>query len=168
VRRGRFAIRRFQPEDAECIWNLHRAALAGTGAEAYEKVWLDLRDIQANFLAKDGEFLIGLVRDELVAMGGVVPMSTESVEVKRMRVHPQWQRRGFGAAILRALEEYSLRRGHSLAHLETTEIQATDLFLYKSQGYTEVGRFTKTGLVVVQLQKRLAPIDLSAQNSRSR
>ena len=129
---------------------------------------MDLRDIQANFLARDGEFLIGLVEDELIAMGGFVPISRERVEIKRMRIHPQWQRRGFGAAILLALEEYALRRGYSLAQLETTEIQAAALLLYRSKGYSEVGRFTKAGLVVVELQKNLAAADLGAQNSTSR
>ncbi|MGC1851997.1 MAG: GNAT family N-acetyltransferase [Solirubrobacterales bacterium] len=52
-----------------------------------------------------GSFVeLGLVDGALIAMGGFVLCSPTEVEVKRMRVHPDFQRRGLGRLLLEQLE----------------------------------------------------------------
>lgn len=47
----------------------------------------DMRSVRASYLDNEGEFLVGVVRGEVVAMGGVRRVSATVAEVKRMRVH---------------------------------------------------------------------------------
>lgn len=129
-------------------------AILETHADAGDDFFADLRDIETYFLARGGEFLLGFMGDKLVAMGAFLPRSAGEVEIMRMRVHPKWHRRGFGRAILRALEERAVLQGSVCAHVETTAIQIPAIQLYRKNGYSEIGRGTKLGFEIVQLAKR--------------
>ena len=51
--------------------------------------------------------MVGLYEDQVVAMGALT-VSDNKAEIKRMRVHPDYQRRGYGQAILEQLQFYKL------------------------------------------------------------
>jgi GNAT superfamily N-acetyltransferase len=76
----------------------------------------------------------------VVAVGGFVPADREAVEIRRMRVDPDHQRNGYGAAVLSLLEDAARRQGYGRAVLETHELLAAARVLYESQGYRETGR----------------------------
>jgi len=76
-------------------------------------------------------------------------------EIKRMRVHPDHQRRGYGRVLLSRLEEHALhRRLHTLV-LETAPMQVGTRALYASTGYTEVSRSQRNGFDLIFTAKRL-------------
>jgi N-acetylglutamate synthase-like GNAT family acetyltransferase len=56
------------------------------------------------YLKNQGEFLVGVCEGRIVAMGALRRTTNERAEIKRMRVHPDFQRCGFGQMILEALE----------------------------------------------------------------
>ena len=60
--------------------------------------------IEGVYLDGNGDFLVGLVSDQIVAMGALKKTGDRRGELKRMRVSPEFQRRGYGKAILEALE----------------------------------------------------------------
>lgn len=149
-------LRRFEPEDRDQVWALHECSLTAVPAAHSQDYWADLRDVTRHYIEAGGEFLVGGVGNSLVAMGGFKPLSAEEVEIVRMRVHPDWQRRGLGATLLSTLEKAARERGYGLVHLETTVVQTAALALYRSHGYAEVGRSIKGGFEVVQFRKTFA------------
>ena len=57
-----------------------------------------------------------------------------------MRVLPEFQGRGFGQAILTALETEARARGFATVCLDTTIQQVVAQHLYKKNGYRETAR----------------------------
>ncbi len=55
-------------------------------------------------------------------MGALRRTTNEWAEIKRMRVHPDFQRRGFGQMILEALEARAVALGYAALHLDTTTL----------------------------------------------
>ncbi len=147
-------LRRFEDEDAPEVWELHNVALEDVGAHAGNGPWDDdLRAIRTAYLEANGEFLVGLVNGRLVAMGGVRRLSDSVAEVKRMRVHPRFQRRGFGRLVLDQLERRAGELGYRRLRLDTTNRQVGAQMLYRRAGYREVGRGRLAGFDVIFLEK---------------
>jgi GNAT superfamily N-acetyltransferase len=64
-------------------------------------------------------------------------MEAGAAEIKRMYVRPKWRGRGLGWVILVALEEEATRRGFEVLRLETGDLQAEAMSLYRAAGYPE-------------------------------
>ncbi len=143
-------IRRYEPRDAETVWDLHVRALGDAGAydEEYAHLDADLRRVEATFLESGGEFLVGEVDGDVVAMGALQPASavdhhesgTSTGVVRRMRVDPDHQRRGYGTAILDRLEERAVELGFERLVLDTTPRQSAAIAFYERHGYRETRR----------------------------
>ena len=99
----------------------------------------DLHEIETAYL-KDGEFLVGEVDDRVVAMGAFKRLDAETGEIRRIRVEPSEQRRGYGRMILEALEARALGLGMNHLQLDTTAKQQAALGLFRDFGYREVRR----------------------------
>ena len=98
----------------------------------------DLHHIEDVYL-QGGTFLIGEMDERIVAMGAFRKISEERAEIKRMRVHPAYQRRGYGQMILQELEARALAMGYSVLFLDTaTELVAAQN-LYRKNGFRETG-----------------------------
>ena len=150
-------MRRFEEADHDAVWALHNLALAESGAHAGNGPWDDdLHDIARVYLAAGGEFLVGVLDGQLVAMGALRRTTPDRAEIKRMRVHPAFQRRGFGKAMLAALERRAIELGYAALHLDTTVIQVAAQRLYLAHGYREVGRSVVGGFDTVLYEKRIA------------
>jgi GNAT superfamily N-acetyltransferase len=90
----------------------------------------------ANFREAGGVFLLGRLENIAVACGALRPMNEPgAVEVKRMYVRDSHRGRGFGRAVLLALEEIAVRRGYRTIRLETGGNQPEAIALYESAGY---------------------------------
>lgn len=136
-----FRIRRYTASDYESVWTLHNAALHEVGAHLGSGPWDDdLHDIESVYLESGGEFLVGTLAGEIVAMGAVRKTEADRAELKRMRVAPKLQGRGFGQRILRALEERAVVLGYMSLHLDTTVQQIAARRMYEKNGYRETGR----------------------------
>jgi ribosomal protein S18 acetylase RimI-like enzyme len=134
-------IRRYQDTDNPAVWELHQRALGPTGAFLRYGKWdEDLHEIHNHYLNNGGEFLIGVFDNKIVCMGACRNKSITLAEIKRMRVLPDYQRRGFGQTILTKLEEEASKMGNKELCLDTTTKQVGAQKLYKKNGYVEVRR----------------------------
>ena len=134
-------IRRYEPGDKRAVRRLHDDALNEVGAHLGSGPWdEDLDEIESVYLESGGEFLVGIRGGELVAMGALRRISPDAAEVKRMRVKPSLQRRGYGQTLLDALHDRAAGLGYSTLHLDTTVQQRAARRLYLKNGYREAGR----------------------------
>ena len=150
-------IREYQAADQTDVWNLHNLALEGTGAHLGNGPWDDdLKQVETVYLSNGGTFLIGRCKGRVVAMGALKRTSPTRAEIKRMRVHPDHQRRGYGQAILDALLSRAKQLDCQVVHLDTTTLQTAAQRLYEKNGFHETGRKRIDHLTVIFYEKTLA------------
>lgn len=134
-------VRSFDDKDSDAVWELHNLALASTDAHVGNGPWDDdVRDPRSNYLERGGEFLVGFIANDLMAMGAYTPLDSRTVEIRRMRVSPGVQRKGFGTKILVELEASARRKRYVTARLDTTREQIAAQKLYLANGYQIVGK----------------------------
>ncbi|MFI7635280.1 GNAT family N-acetyltransferase [Nonomuraea sp. NPDC049400] len=152
-------IRRYRWSDLDTILVLHRICLAEVGLMPGDGVYYDddFPRIQEIYVACGGDFLVGELGSRVVSMGGLKPVDTCTAEICRLRVHPEYQRRGFGAAMLHALEQRAVELGFERVRGDTTLNQQAALSLYERQGWRELSRHRVGDLTVVYGEKRLIP-----------
>ena len=88
-------------------------------------------------------------------MGALKRTDVERAEIKRMRVHPDFQGRGLGSAILEHLESEARKLGYHTLHLDTTTCQTAAQRLYLKHRYRETGRTVLAGFDTILLEKEL-------------
>jgi GNAT superfamily N-acetyltransferase len=138
-----FTLRQYTPADQEAVEHLHVLAIQLIGAYLGRGPWDDdIYAIEEVYLKNHGEFLIGECDGLMVAMGALKRTSEVRAEIKRMRVHPDYQGRGYGQLILDALEARARTLGYRTLHLDTSIVQIPARRLYEKNGYREVGRAT--------------------------
>jgi ribosomal protein S18 acetylase RimI-like enzyme len=151
-----FRIRRYREVDHDAVWDLHNLALNEAGAHAGNGPWDDdLHEIPDVYLNAGGEFLVGLVAGEIVAMGALRRSDAHRAQITRMRVHPRSQRKGFGHRILERLESRAQDLSYETLHLDTTVEQTAAQAFYRSHGYTETGRTRLGPFKVILFEKRI-------------
>jgi ribosomal protein S18 acetylase RimI-like enzyme len=149
-------IRRYQAADREAVWELHNLALQEAGAHLGNGPWdEDLGRIEEVYLAGGGEFLVGVLDGRLAAMGALKRSSAARAEIKRMRVHPDFQRRGLGQAMLDELERGAAALGYQVLHLDTTTRQIAAQKLYHKNGYQVTGSKRAGPFELILFEKRL-------------
>ena len=150
-------IRRYERGDHDAVWALHNRALDDVGAHAGNGPWDDdLHAIEGAYL-HDGEFLVGEVEHRVVAIGALRRSGPARAEVRRMRVAPDVQGRGYGRAMLLRLEERARALGCETLHLDTTAGQVVAQALYRSHGFREVGRGRHGEFDLLLFEKQLGP-----------
>jgi len=134
-------IRCYTPADQAAVEYLHVFAIQRMGAYLGRGPWDDdIYAIEEHYLNNQGEFLIGECNGLLVAMGALKRTGPERAEIKRMRVHPDYQGRGYGQLILDELEARARALGYQTLHLDTSILQLPAQKLYEKNGFREVGR----------------------------
>jgi len=146
-------IRQYEPGDGERIRELDERTLREVNAyvddpevvremhpEGKETFDEDLYDISGKYLDAGGEFLVGLLDGEIVAMGALERESDTRARLTRMRVQPGHQRQGFGQAILDALESRAVELGYEELLLDTTARQEAARAFYEANDYAEFTR----------------------------
>ena len=137
-----FIIRRYVKADNKSVKKLHKNALQVIDAWIDGKWDEDLDDIE-NIYLKDGEFLIGLLDNKIIAMGAIKRVSDDICELKRMRVYPDHQGKGYGSIILKELEIRAKELNFKTIQLDTTVKQPAAIHLYEKNNYQETGRKIK-------------------------
>ncbi len=151
-------VRRYQPTDYEAVWQLHNLALHQVGAHAGNGPWDDdLHHIEMVYLQNGGEFLVGVLDGQIVAMGALERIDATHAQIKRMRVHPDHQRRGYGQAILTHLETRAVELGYTRLTLDTTTLQVGAQRFYEKNGYRQFAQTTYGPFQVLLYQKELYP-----------
>lgn len=151
-------VRPFESEDHDQAWTVHLEALRESALDFdRDKVDDDLIAIQDRCRSAGGEFFVGLHEGTIVAIGGYQPKDADSVEIRRMRVHPTYQGRGFGRRLLTTLENRAVDAGFDRAVLYTLECLIAARRLYESAGYEEFQRelHPATGDDMIYYEKRL-------------
>jgi ribosomal protein S18 acetylase RimI-like enzyme len=150
-------IRRYDDRDHDAVWRLHNLALNEVGAHAGSGPWDDdLHSIESVYLGGRGEFLVGLIGEEIVAMGALRRVANDCGQITRMRVHPRAQGRGLGRKILERLEARARELGYERLTLDTTVGQIAAQRLYRRHGYIETGRTRYGPFDVILFEKSLA------------
>ena len=151
-----FTLRRYQPSDIEAVEYLHVYAIQQAGAYLGRGPWDDdVYAIEEQYLNNQGEFLIGEWDGSFVAMGALHRTSPERAEIKRMRVHPAYQGRGFGQLILTELIACARVLGYKTLHLDTSILQVPAQKLYEKNGFSKVGGDIYHNLEVILYEKQL-------------
>jgi ribosomal protein S18 acetylase RimI-like enzyme len=154
-RSDEFRVRRARPAEADRLLDLHRRALREAGTDpddvpgARDVLWLE-----EAYLDTGGEFLVGEVDEQVVAMGGIVVDDTVG-EVFRFAVDPDHQRRGYGSAVLGGLEAAARERGVSRVTLTTASRQEAAVSFYRTRGYAETERGRNGEYELVHFEKSL-------------
>ena len=135
---------------------MHNAALRDTGAHLGNGPWDDdLHRIDSAYLEAGGEFLVGEFDGRIVAMGALKPVDAGMAEMKRMRVDPAFQQRGFGQEMLSALEARARALRFRKLVLDTSTRQKAALRLYQKNGYRETGHRKIRYLDLIDFEKEL-------------
>lgn len=121
---------------------------------------LDLRGPALYYPDYGGEFWIGEIDGELVAMGAFKRLDFDqpgTAEIKRMRVKPNLHGQGIGRRMLTVLENQARQAGYAEAVLDTTDAasRAAARHLYESHGYREYSRQPREHLNVIFYRKQL-------------
>lgn len=147
---------RHQPEHREPMLALHRSAIVGfTLGMSQQDDEADLMAIEQVYLRDGGEFLVGFINEKLVAMGGFKRLSETSAELRRMRIEPELQGRGYGTQLLRELERIAFQSGIRTLCLDTARRRPLTLDFYRKHGYQETGRGLYGEVETVQFSKTL-------------
>lgn len=150
-------IRRYHSSDHDAVVQLHKLALETLGAFINNPALdQDLKDIEMSYLNSGGEFLVGELDGKIIAMGAFRKITLERAEVKRMRVHPDHQRKGFGQLIYNQLEQTARLMGYKTLFLDTSTKQIPAQKFYQKNGYREIQRIKKE-LDLIIYEKTLIP-----------
>ncbi len=138
---NKLKIRRYKSSDNPVVWKLHELGLAEIGVRPRRNGRLDkdLKDIEEIYL-NGGDFIVGEYLGNVVAMGAFKKNDNTVAELKRMRVHPDFQSRGFGQAILNELEKRARKLGFKKIILDSSKDWIKAQNFYRKNGYIEMGR----------------------------
>ncbi|MEV5753448.1 GNAT family N-acetyltransferase [Actinoallomurus sp. NPDC052308] len=150
-------LRRYTARDQEAAFNLHQECLLRVGVRPGDGVYYDddFARIEEIYLRDRGEFLVGEVRGEMAALGGLRRVDAVTAEMVRLRVRPDLQGRGYGALLVTVLEQRAAELGYRVLRADTTVRQRAALALYRTFEWREVDRKVTGGTVTVYLEKRL-------------
>ncbi|MDP9866097.1 MULTISPECIES: GNAT family N-acetyltransferase [Streptosporangium] len=154
-------LRRYRWSDLESVWALHQICLAQVGLAPGDGVYYedDFPQINEIYIADRGEFLVGEVPGgRVIAMGGLRRVDDRTVEMCRLRVHPEFQRRGLGARMVEALEKRAIELGYVRLRGDTTMNQPAAIELYRKYGWREIGREERGGCIVLYGEKDLVEV----------
>lgn len=155
-------LRRYQQTDHAAVMDLHVRVLRPTGGFIEDLNGLkvldkDLEDIEKTYFENGGYFLIGEENGQVMAMGALKKVDSQTAEIKRMRVVPEFQRAGIGSQILSALEEKARAFGYRELVLDTGAIQIPAQNFYKRHGYVVTHIEKVCGMDCVFFKKALSP-----------
>ena len=150
-----FLIRRYQPQDKQAVKALHLAGLAQFGATEDPYYDSDLDEIDGIYLNNNGDFLVGYRDGIIVAMGAIRKVSDNLGEIKRIRVHRNHQRKGYGLAISLRLIEVATGLGYTELCLDTVFDNIPAIRLFEKLGFTETHRKQIGGYNLIFYAKRL-------------
>lgn len=91
---------------------------------------------------RKGGYLVGRVKDEIVAVGGLDPKHEGAKspldalpEIARLHVRTAMQGRGYGIAMVKALEALATEFGYQGVQLHVTKTQKAAIAVYQKQGF---------------------------------
>jgi ribosomal protein S18 acetylase RimI-like enzyme len=152
-------IRRYQPQDNETVKALHFAGLEQLGTdivlEEPSPYDADLDNIESVYLDNGSEFIVGVLDNEIVAMGAYRRLSPIRAEIKRIRVRLDCQSHGYGESILKKLLLLAGKAGYSEICLDTTAENTPAQQLFTKHGFTETHRGKLDRFDIIYYEKKV-------------
>jgi putative acetyltransferase len=130
-------IRSATNADCESVQNLVFGVLREYGlAPDLQGTDRDIADIEAHYLKRGGIFeLIENEHGELLGSVGLYPMTTETVELRKMYFSKKLRGRGFGTQTLQRMIETARALGFKKIYLETASVLREAVHLYEKFGF---------------------------------
>jgi GNAT superfamily N-acetyltransferase len=148
-------LRYYQKEDKQIVWQLHNLTAEQASIQRGQGKWDDdLRDISSFYQQQYGEFIVGCIDRQIVAVGGFRRVSEQKAEIRRMMVHPDFQRNGYGQKLLECLEIEAVGSGYKILTLHTTSTQVLAQRLYMRNRYVEMRRQPWHGMERIYWEKK--------------
>jgi ribosomal protein S18 acetylase RimI-like enzyme len=159
-------IRQFRNEDRETVWQVSEKALSSIGIiQTKGPQHNDFDDIKANYIDKNGDFLVEEIDGKIVGIGGYIQKDLETAKIRRMRTLPEYQGKGIGKKILQSLEESIKTHGYKKIRLGTSTSMPNAIKLYTSMGYLEKERIPNPNagygpdFAEIIFEKNVAPVE---------
>jgi ribosomal protein S18 acetylase RimI-like enzyme len=147
-------FRRYEMADHDAVWEVFRATSAQLGFRV--GAWDgDFHHLYETYIDPGGEFMVGECDEQIVAFGGLERTSATRARVRRVGVDPEFQRRGFGTALMVELERLAVAVGIETLYLDTSMSQIAAQGLYRACGYREVGRVVMGGVECMVFEKEI-------------
>ena len=101
----------------------------------------DLNDLQASYEGRGGAFyVVESSAGAIVGCGGLFPINTNTVELRKMYLLPEARGRGLGKELLKRLLADARRLGYKRVILETNSLLQEAIALYRRFGFMPVDR----------------------------
>jgi ribosomal protein S18 acetylase RimI-like enzyme len=137
-------IRRYQVKDNKRVKELHYAGVQqiDPDPERPDNPFIDgdLDNIEDAYINNRGDFIIGMIKDEIMAMGTLQKVSESRGEIRRIRIRQDYQGQGYGNKILEELIERASELGYTELCLDTLASNTPAQALFKKGGFTETHR----------------------------
>ena len=131
-------IRRFQSSDKENVKKLYELASINSEIGYRSGPWEeDFENIEETYL-NGGEFLVGLVNNEIVTIGGYKKITDTVGQIRRMRTHPDYRRKGYAGEIVQELENTARKNGINELRLKTSTQQKIAQNFYEKHGFKKM------------------------------
>ena len=99
----------------------------------------DLADLQASYESRGGVFyVVKSPAGAIVGCGGLYPVDTDTVELRKMYLLPAARGRGLGKELLKRLLADARRLGYKRVVLETNSVLKEAIALYRRFGFVPV------------------------------
>jgi GNAT superfamily N-acetyltransferase len=92
----------------------------------------------ADFAPPGGTYLVGFVGETAVCGAGIKALAPGIAELKRLYVAPEFRGRGFGSAVLKALEQAAEELGYEAVRIDC---QRPNWPMYLAAGYREIADY---------------------------
>ncbi|WP_182303145.1 GNAT family N-acetyltransferase [Cohnella cholangitidis] len=150
-------IRRYSTADHDHVWRIHLLVISEAGVEPTHKHYHDIFHIEEQYIQDGGDFVVGTdIKGNILAMGGLKRLNDNTAEIKRLRVHPSHQKKGYGQLLLNKLELRAKDLGFAQIYLDALHNQYGAHKLFEKNGYIEKGPTVIDGFDVVVFEKTLA------------
>ena len=84
-----------------------------------------------------------------------MPQFTDSGEVKRLYVRPEYRGQGIAVALHNALEIYARKIGYQWLYLDTADNMTSAIRFYEQQGYERCARYNQNPQATIFMRKEL-------------
>ena len=96
---------------------------------------------QFNKIDKIKHVIVFYENDVAIGCGAFREKESDTVEIKRMFVNPDYRKRGIAAAVLKELENWAAELNYTYTILETGKKQPEAISLYQKSGYTIIPNY---------------------------
>jgi GNAT superfamily N-acetyltransferase len=149
-------LRRYREADKDEVFTLHKVAMLATCAFILSgEIDKDFDDIEGHYFNNGGYFFVVEHDGRIIGMAALRKIDALTAELKRMRVHPDFQRRGIGTGLLNVVEDKARELGYAAMVLDTTVQQRAAQALYEKHGYAMERRGEAMGLDTLFYRKAL-------------